>query len=104
MIKFIISLKTKDVGRKQSLDAIVISELPERHSKAKRARAPAYSRALRRIKGFFQRVVYGKLRSDFQRVRRGRVAERDGLRLKGLCSKLDRGILQFYPVYKKAFI
>src|SRR6218665_475707 len=49
---------------------IVISELLERHSKAKRTRTPAYSRALRRIKGVFQRVVHGKLRSDFQRVRK----------------------------------
>ena len=47
----------------------LISDLLERHSKDKRARAQAYSRVLRRIKGVFQRVVHGKLRSDFQRVR-----------------------------------
>jgi len=35
------------------LVVIVISELLERHAKAKRTRAPAYSPALRRIKGFF---------------------------------------------------
>ena len=44
---------------------VVISEFLVRHSKAKRTRAPDYSRALRQIKG----VVHGKLRSDFQRVR-----------------------------------
>ena|SRR6218665_1737491 len=33
------------------------------------ARAPAYSWALRRMKGAAQRVVQGKLRPDFQRVR-----------------------------------
>src|SRR6218665_1434278 len=36
---------------------IVISKLLKRYSKAKRTRAPAYSRALRRIKGGFQRGV-----------------------------------------------
>src|SRR6218665_2061475 len=34
-----------------------ISKLLKRYSKAKRTRAPAYSRALRRIKGGFQRGV-----------------------------------------------
>src|SRR6218665_3567742 len=34
---------------------IVISKLLKRYTKAKRTRAPAYSRALRRIKGGFQR-------------------------------------------------
>src|SRR6218665_1503354 len=34
---------------------IVISKLLKRYSKAKRTRAPAYSRALRRIKGGLQR-------------------------------------------------
>src|SRR6218665_1897589 len=34
---------------------IVISELLKRYSKTKRTRAPAYSRALRQIKGGFQR-------------------------------------------------
>jgi len=46
--------------------AIVISEFLKRYSKAKRTRAPAYSRALRRIKGGQE-----KLRSDFQSTRRG---------------------------------
>src|SRR6218665_2566428 len=36
---------------------IVISKLLKRYSKAKRTRAPAYSRGLRRIKGGFQRGV-----------------------------------------------
>src|SRR6218665_2399300 len=36
---------------------IVISKLLKRYLKAKRTRAPAYSRALRRIKGAFQRGV-----------------------------------------------
>src|SRR6218665_98856 len=43
---------------------IVSSKFLKRYSKAKRTRAPAYSRALRRIKGGFQRGQ-GKLRSDF---------------------------------------
>ena len=51
---------------------IEISELLGRHSKAKRTRAPAYS--LGRIKGAFQRVVHGKLRSDCQGVRGDRTA------------------------------
>src|SRR6218665_1143764 len=40
---------------------IVNSKLLKRHSKAKR-RAPAYSRALRQIRGVFQRIVRGRLR------------------------------------------
>src|SRR6218665_2388640 len=36
---------------------IVISKLLKRYSKAKRIRAPAYSRALRRIKGGFPKGV-----------------------------------------------
>ena len=36
---------------------IVISRFLKPYSKAKRTRAPAYSRALRRIKGFFQKGV-----------------------------------------------
>ena len=51
----------------------------ERHSKAKRTRAPAYSRTLRRIKGVVQRVVHGKLRSNFQGVRGDRVAVKVGV-------------------------
>src|SRR6218665_2913380 len=47
---------------------IVNSKLLKRHSKAKR-RAPAYSPALRQIRGVFQRIVRGRLRSVFQRVR-----------------------------------
>src|SRR6218665_2632621 len=52
----------------KSRPIIVISKLLKRHSKAKR-RAPAYSRALRQIRGVFQRIVRGRLRSVFQRVR-----------------------------------
>jgi len=58
---------------------ILISEFIKHHSKAKRIRAPAYSRALRRIKDVFQRVVCGKLSSDFQRVRGDRVAVKVGV-------------------------
>ena len=54
---------------------ILISEFLERHSKAKRNNARAYSRALQRIKG----VVHGKLRSDFQKVRGDRVAAKVGV-------------------------
>src|SRR6218665_1568984 len=43
--------------RNNILIAIVISKLLKRYAKAKRTRAPAYSRALRRIKGGFQRGV-----------------------------------------------
>ena len=39
------------------LIVIVISKLLKRYSKAKRTRAPAYSRALRRIKGGFPKEV-----------------------------------------------
>ena len=46
---------------------IEITEILERHSKAKRSRAPAYSRSLQRIKGVVQRVVHGKLRDDTTR-------------------------------------
>jgi len=42
----------------------VISEFLECHSKAKLTRAPAYSRALRLIKGIVQRIVHGKLGSE----------------------------------------
>src|SRR6218665_2180646 len=51
---------------------IVNSKLLKRHSKAKR-RAPAYSRALRQIRGVFQRIVRGKFRSGRQTVRGGRL-------------------------------
>ena len=57
---------------------ILISKFIERHSKAKR-RAPAYSPALQRIKGVVQRVVHGKSRSDFQRVRGDRVVVKVGV-------------------------
>src|SRR6218665_1885445 len=50
---------------------IVISKLLKRYSKAKRTRAPAYSRALRRIKGGLERGGEEKLRSEFQSTRRG---------------------------------
>ena len=60
----------KKVEEKRSLIVIVIvnSKLLKHHSKAKR-RAPAYSRALRQIRGVFQRIVRGRLRSVFQIVR-----------------------------------
>ena len=64
---------TKDVGAVDLLDhyySIVISRFIKRYLKAKRTRAPAYSRALRRIKGGFQRGGQEKLRSDFQSTRR----------------------------------
>src|SRR6218665_3202657 len=48
---------------------IVISKLLKRYSKAKRTRAPAYSRALRRIKGGFPKGGQEKLRSEFQSTR-----------------------------------
>ena len=41
------------------------------HLKAKRTRAPAYSRALRRIKEGFPKEGQEKLRFDFQNTRRG---------------------------------
>jgi len=50
---------------------IVISKFLKRYSKAKRTMAPAYSRALRRIKGGFPKGSQEKLRSDFQSTRRG---------------------------------
>jgi len=50
---------------------IVISRLLKRYLKAKRTRAPAYSRALRWIKGGFPKGGQEKLRSDFQRATRG---------------------------------
>ena len=40
---------------RQLVIVIVISKLLKRYSKAKRTRAPAYSRALRRIKGGFSK-------------------------------------------------
>src|SRR6218665_3274010 len=51
-----------------------ISEFLERHSKAKRTRAPAYLRELRRIKEVVQRLVHahGQLRSDFSKGQRKR--------------------------------
>src|SRR6218665_1535690 len=82
---------------------IVNSKLLKRHSKAKRM-APAYSRALRQIKGVFsknspwearvrfpegermrqirgvfQRIVRGKLRSGCQKVRGGRLGVKAGV-------------------------
>jgi len=49
------------------------------HLKAKLTTAPGYSRTLRRIKGFVQRVVHGKLRFEFQRARGDRVAAKVGV-------------------------
>ena len=81
---------------------MVNSKLLKRHSKAKR-RAPAYSRALRQIigvfefspweaqvrlpegermrqiRGVFQRIVRGKLRSGCQKVREGRLGVKAGV-------------------------
>src|SRR6218665_1747946 len=71
------------------------SEYIKRHSKAKhKYRTPAYSRALRRIKGVFQRVglVWDKLSSDFQRVRRDRVAVKVGV------------VEKYYSSYSAEFI
>src|SRR6218665_2236738 len=45
---------------------ILISKILNPYSKAKRTRAPAYSRALRRIKGGFPKGGQEKLRSEFQ--------------------------------------
>jgi len=42
--------------------------LKTRYLKAKRTKAPAYSRALRRIKGRVPKGGQEKLRSDFQRA------------------------------------
>src|SRR6218665_3231187 len=53
---------------------IVISKLLKRYSKAKRTRAPAYSRALRRIKGGFPMGGQEKLRSEFQSTGRGQIS------------------------------
>ena len=58
---------------------IVISEFLEHHSKAKSTRTSDYSRALRQIKLVVQRIVCGKLRSGFQRVRGNRVAVKVGV-------------------------
>src|ERR1043165_6708590 len=52
----------------RNLIVIVISKLLKRHSKAKR-RAPAYSRALRLVRGVVQRIVRGRSESGFQRIR-----------------------------------
>src|SRR6218665_451932 len=52
-----------------SLIVIVNSKLLKQHSKAKR-RASAYSRALRQIRGAFQRImIRGRLTPGCQRVR-----------------------------------
>jgi len=50
---------------------IIISRLPKRYLKAKRTKAPAYWRVLRWIKGGFPKGGQEKLRSEFQRTRRG---------------------------------
>src|SRR6218665_930385 len=64
-------LKRKYIGGIIIVIVIVISKLLKRYSKAKRTRAPAYSRALRRIKGGFPKGGQEKLRSEFQSTRRG---------------------------------
>jgi|SRR6218665_979994 len=58
-------------GARWSSGINVISKFLKRYSKAKRTRAPAYSRALRRVKGGFQRGDQEKLRSDFQSTKIG---------------------------------
>src|SRR6218665_2948380 len=56
----------------QHVIVILISRFLKRYSKAKRTRAPAYSRVLRRIKGGFSKEGgQEKLRSDFQNTTRG---------------------------------
>jgi len=74
------------------LIVIVISKFLERHSKAKR-RAPAYSRSLRRIREVVQRVVQGKLKSDFHRVRGDRVAVKAGV-VSSDCGRMDDRLSQ----------
>src|SRR6218665_771228 len=71
---------------------IVNSKLLKRQSKAK-PRAPAYSRALRQIREVFQRIVRGRLRSVFQRVRewqRGGSRPKEGTNLIRLTMKAAR--------------
>ena len=59
---------------------IVISIFLKRYSKAKRTRAPAYSRALRRIKGSFQGGGFKRSSGPISRVPGGdRVAVRVGI-------------------------
>src|SRR6218665_3013998 len=50
------------------LIVIVISDFLERHSRTKRTTTPAYSRAMRRIKGVFHRV-YSMVKSSIRFVR-----------------------------------
>src|SRR6218665_3883789 len=57
-------------NKRRYIIVIVNSKLLKRYSKAKRTRAPAYSRALRRIKGRFPKGGQEKLRSEFQSTRR----------------------------------
>jgi len=49
-----------------SLIVIVISSFLKRYLKAKRAKAPAYSRALHQIRGGVQSIVRGRLRSGYR--------------------------------------
>ena len=60
------------------LIVIVISRFLKRYLKAKRTRAPAYSRALRRIKGWFPKRSQENPRSGLQDTRRDRVAVKVG--------------------------
>src|SRR6218665_1537517 len=50
---------------------IVISKLIKRYSKAKRTRAPAYSRALRRIKGGFSKGGIKRSSGPISRILEG---------------------------------
>ena len=60
---------------------IVISRFLKRYLKAKRTRAPAYSRALRRIKGGFQRErgASRETQVQFPEYQRDRVAVKVGV-------------------------
>ena len=67
-----------DRGHQDLVLTIVISKLLKRHSKGK-CRAPAHSRELRQIRGFIQKAIQSKLRSNFQLVRGDRVAFKVGV-------------------------
>ena len=57
----------EEIGRYVHVIIIVISKLLKRHSKAK-CMAPAYSRALRQIRGVVQRIVRGKIGSGIHLI------------------------------------
>src|SRR6218665_627929 len=76
--QFVLCHASNNTTSRNIVIVIVNSKLLKRHSKAKR-RAPAYSRALRQIRGIFQRIVRGKLRSGCQEVRGGRLGVKTGV-------------------------